>query len=241
LGASAELLTEDLNHLNRSEVRDLLDGIRCRVLWLQGLVENLLCAAAISQGRFQLHRQPVNLGDLVAEAHIVVEPLLAQRRQRLRIRSSTSMPEIAADGRRIGQVLVNLILNASKYGPKDAEITLAITRQPQALRICVADRGPGLPPGGTARLFEPFHRAPSAEKTGKEGVGLGLAIVKSIIDAHHGQIGAYGRRGGGACFWFALPIAQTTHIGNEAVSDAGRDRHPSATTEGSELAKEGEQ
>ncbi|MGH2351966.1 MAG: sensor histidine kinase [Chloroflexota bacterium] len=217
LATSAELLAADCEHLPAAQLRDLVAGIHCRALWLQGLVENLLCAAALGQGRLRLHCQPLVLPEVVAEVHQIVLPLLQQRAQRLRIRvrrgprvgrRRSELPEVPADGRRLGQVLVNLILNASKFGPAGTvvDVTLALARRGTAVRVTVADRGQGLPPGAAARLFEPFYRAPTVEQGGPAGVGLGLAIVKSIVERHGGRLGAANRRGGGARFWFDLPL-----------------------------------
>jgi signal transduction histidine kinase len=137
----------------------------------------------------------------------VVEPLLAQRGQQLRVRLSPRLPEVLADSRRLGQVLVNLILNASKFGPPSSEIEVAVTLKGRAIKVTVADRGPGVPPEQAVRLFEPYYRAPATAGSGKDGVGLGLSIVKSIVEAHSGRVGVESRRGGGARFWFELPVA----------------------------------
>jgi len=68
----------------------------------------------------------------------------------------------------------------------------------------VADRGPGIPPGEEEKLFDKFYRV-HREGT-QSGVGLGLAICKAIIIAHGGVIGAANRQGGGAQFFFLLPV-----------------------------------
>ena len=210
LGMSAELLAEDLDRMDRQQIRDVVEAMRARVLWMQGLVENLLCAAAIREGRFHLQPQPVDLVETLAEVQVVVKPLLDQRQQRLRLRLLGQFPEVPADSRRVSQVLVNLILNASKYSPKQTAIDVSLSRRKDALRVTVADRGPGLPLEGAARLFEPFYRAVADED--KQGLGLGLSIVKSIVDAHAGQLGAHNREGGGASFWFELSTADARPI-----------------------------
>jgi two-component system sensor histidine kinase KdpD len=136
----------------------------------------------------------------------VVEPLLAQRGQRLRVRSRGAAAEVSGDGRRLGQVLVNLILNASKFGEPNSPIDVTLSFSGELVRVAVADRGPGLPEGGAQRLFEAYVRSAAATQSGKEGVGLGLAIVRSIVEAHSGRVGGENRRGGGARFWFELPL-----------------------------------
>lgn len=205
LATSSELLAEDFLHLDPEQVKSMLGAMHRRTLWLQGLVENLLCAATIREGRLQLYRQSLSLADLFADVEAVVGPLLAQRGQRLRVRMADRRPEVLADSRRLGQVLINLILNASKFGAPNTAIDVTITVRDGEVRVAVADRGPGVSPEQALRLFEPYYRAPATAGLGKDGVGLGLSIVKSIVEAHSGQVGVESRRGGGARFWFSLP------------------------------------
>jgi two-component system sensor histidine kinase KdpD len=205
LATSSELLAEDFSHLDPEQVKNMLGAMHRRALWLQGLVENLLCAATIREGRLQLNRQSLELADVVEEVEAVVGPLLEQRGQHLRVRIASEVPEVLADSRRLGQVLINLILNASKFGAPNTSIDLTISMQDGAVRVAVADRGPGVPPDQAQRLFEPYYRSPATAGGGKDGVGLGLSIVKSIVEAHAGEVGVESRRGGGARFWFSLP------------------------------------
>src|SRR5437667_10918577 len=116
----------------------MLGAMHRRTLWLQGLVENLLCAATIRESRLQLYRQWLSLSDRLADVDAVVGPLLAQHGQRLRVRFGRGVPEILGDSRRLGQVLVNLILNASKFGVANSAIDLAISKRGDAVRISVA-------------------------------------------------------------------------------------------------------
>jgi two-component system, OmpR family, sensor histidine kinase KdpD len=210
LATSSELLAEDYSHLDPEQVKTMLGAMHRRTLWLQGLVENLLCAATIREGRLQLYRQSLSLVDLLEDVEAVVGPILAERGQRLRIRLANRLPEVLADGRRLGQVLINLILNASKFGKTSSPIDVTISIRGGVVRVGVADRGPGIADGQAHRLFEPYYRAPAARGR-KDGVGLGLSIVKSIIEAHGGLVGVENRRGGGARFWFSVPsVGRTT-------------------------------
>ena len=209
ISTSAELLTEDTAHLDLQTARAMAATIHRQTLWLQGLVENLLSTAAIQEGRFYLHPQPLRLEDVFRDIAPIFQPLLARKGQVLHAQLDEAVrhPDVLvlADSRRLGQVLVNLIMNASKFSPPGTAIEVQVAPRDDAVRVTVADRGQGLPAGGADHLFQPFYRAAEATQAGTEGAGLGLAIVKAIVDAHGGRVGAQNRPGGGACFWFELP------------------------------------
>ena len=98
----------------------------------------------------------------------------------------------------------NLLENARRHGAGNITVTLVCVAQQAEIRVC--DRGPGVPAGLQARIFEPFYRLPGAtERDG--GVGLGLALVKSIAIRHGGTVVCDNRPDGGACFTLCLPRA----------------------------------
>lgn len=132
----------------------------------------------------------------------LVRPLLKQRRQSLDVALSEQLPPVAVDGQRFVQALVNLLSNASKFGPRGDRICLAVARDGEAVSVSVTDHGIGIAPSRQARLFERFLR-PSAETIQAQGAGLGLAIVKAIVERH----GAVGVRsdGLGTTFHITLP------------------------------------
>jgi len=114
---------------------------------------------------------------------------------------------VQADPRRVAQVLVNLLSNASKYGPDHAEIAIGATIVNGWVRVTIADRGPGIPPGYRKDLFRRFVPPSPGTSSTQYGTGLGLSVVKAIVDAHGGQVGVEDRPQGGAIFWFTLPMA----------------------------------
>ena len=205
LMASVEILLEDLESLDVKQIRVMLVRMYRQLLWQQGLLENLLAVATIPDGRVPLLKRPIRLDEAVAEIELIVEPLLVHKNQRFRVRAHEPVPAVAADSRRIGQVLINLIQNASKYSPPDTPIDVDVVARGNVVRVTVADRGPGLPPEGAQALFTPFYRAARPDLATKEGVGLGLAVVHAIVAEHGGRVGAEPRSGGGACFWFEIP------------------------------------
>ncbi|GAB4536187.1 MAG: hypothetical protein Kow0063_21340 [Anaerolineae bacterium] len=205
LAASVELLLDQASELSTSELHELLTSLHLGILGLQTLVDNLLESASIEAGRFRVSPRPANLGQVIAEAVDTMQPLLDKRGQQLVVELPVSIPVVRADSRRLVQVLVNLLSNASRYGPDDAEITIGATVRSGWVRVTVSDRGPGVPPEYRNDLFRRFLHPDTGTDRSQYGVGLGLSVVKAIIQAHGGQVGVEDRPGGGSIFWFSLP------------------------------------
>jgi His Kinase A (phospho-acceptor) domain len=141
LATATELIREDLHHMDRDELLRMVETMHRGAIWLQGLVENLLCAATLSEGRLRISQRRLALGELARDVVAVVEPLLQQRGQWVRVVERRDVGEVLADGRRIGQALINLLVNASKHGQPGTRIDLLILRRADCVRVSVADRG----------------------------------------------------------------------------------------------------
>ena len=137
-----------------------------------------------------------------------MRPLLAKHDQRLVVEVPDEMPDVHADSQRTVQVLVNLLSNASKYGPDDAEVTVSAATQENYVRISVADQGPGIPAEHREELFRRFARFGSDDNSANYGAGLGLWVVKAVVEAHGGDVGVDDAPDRGSIFWFTLPIAR---------------------------------
>jgi PAS domain S-box-containing protein len=206
LAASVELLLDQAPDLSSAELQELLSSLHLGILGLQTLVDNLVEGASIEAGRFRVSARPANLGKIISEAIQTMQPLLDKHSQRLVVELPAVIPVVRADSRRTVQVLVNLLSNASKYGPDDAEITIGVTVSEDWARVTVADRGPGVPPEHRNDLFRRFVHPDSVGDRTQYGVGLGLSVVKAVIEASGGQVGVEDRPGGGSTFWFTLPV-----------------------------------
>jgi signal transduction histidine kinase len=218
LETASEVLDRDFDLFDDQQVRVMVSSIHRRALWLRGLMENLLCAATVGDGRLQVHLRPTDLREVIEEAVQLVEPLLKRKGQELRLRAVPT-PLVAADPQRLTQVLLNLVSNAAKYAGSQTRIEVAITSRRGTVRVTVADRGPGVPREKAAQLFEPYYRA---GRTDGDGLGIGLSVVRSIIDAHGGRAGFAHRRGGGATFWFELPAIGGSAYLNDDASERKR-------------------
>ena len=207
LGASAEMLVESLDQLDTQRIGEVAGSIHRRALRLQAQVENLLCATTIREGRFRVRPGPFNVVELVAEVMAIAEPLAAAKAQPLRLSVRGARRDVPGDRQRIAQVLINLLSNACRYADPGTPIDVAVASPGDRVRVTVSDRGPGLPAGGAASLFDPSRRRANASGLDAEGLGLGLAVAGSIVEAHGGRMGAASRSGGGARIWFELPAA----------------------------------
>lgn len=109
------------------------------------------------------------------------------------------------DASRLREAIRNLVTNAAKYGDPESEIGISIVGQPQHLAIAVTNRGPALPAGSEAAMFDPLRRGPTAAATGEAtSMGLGLFIVREVVLAHGGVVEA--RSGEGrTCFEILIP------------------------------------
>jgi signal transduction histidine kinase len=218
----AEVLAEDATGLDPAEVSRLARTVQGVAHWLQATTDSLLTTAAIEARHLRIARAPTHLEDVVDEICPVLEPLLAARDQQLRLRYGRGPHLVLADRQRIGQVIINLVSNASKYGPASAPIDVTLEGRNGRVRVVVADRGPGIAPEVQRRIFAPFFRDERAWESGVTGSGLGLAIAKAVVAAHFGQVGVRNRVGGGARFWFELPALGEAPLPFPSQDEAGR-------------------
>lgn len=195
-------LTERVEALNREDAR-LVQVLRRGAVHMQTLVENLLDAASIGARQFSVSPAETDLAAVVHEAGLVVKPLLEQNGQQLAVELPREAPIVWADAQRLRQVLVNLLHNAIKYGPRRETITIRARNLAGVVLVEVHDRGPGIPTDEQPRLFDRFYRGCGAARAAP-GSGLGLAIARAIVQAHGGEIGVRGGRGEGATFWLTL-------------------------------------
>ena len=207
LAASAELLLDQADDIEPDELRKLLNSLHMGIVGLQTLVDNLLESARLEAGRFRVFPHPVEIGEIIADAARIMQPLLTRYNQRLVVELPASIPVVQADSRRMTQVLVNLLSNANKYSPVGTEIAICATADNGHARIAVADQGPGISDDFRPSLFRRFARPEPGTGQSRYGAGLGLPVVKAIVEAHGGSVGVEDQPGGGSIFWFTLPIA----------------------------------
>jgi signal transduction histidine kinase len=170
---------------------------------MQRLLRDLGDAANIGSGAFHTQLEPM---DLVSVATQVVALQHAPDSARVVLDAPKELMG-NWDRERISQVLVNLVSNALKYSPPNAEVRVTIHRAGDEVIVQVADRGWGISPDHLSHLFQPFARVYDGHEDGYKiaGTGLGLYISKGIVEAHGGRIWVKSEPGNGSTFTVALP------------------------------------
>lgn len=186
-----------------AELRGALERVQGMAVELGQLLEDLL-AFARSDAEGQHSPAEIRLDEVVEaaaqEAEVLAEPLELS----LELSLGDDAARIAADARRLKQALLIGLDNAVRHSPPGGRIGISTSRQEGAVRIEIADDGPGIAEEDLPRLFERFYRGRSAADG--QGLGIGLAIARQIVERHGGSIGLDNRPGGGAVLAITLPL-----------------------------------
>ena len=172
---------------------------------LLGLINDVLDLSKIEAGQLVLELSDYSLEDIAQTARNTLEPLAADKKLAFKVEVAPNMPPGHGDGRRLVQVLINLVGNAIKFTDV-GEVTITTGIIDGSFHLSVRDTGPGISPADQAKLFQEFQQADNAITRKKGGTGLGLAISKRIIEMHGGKIWVESQVGQGSTFAFTLPV-----------------------------------
>jgi signal transduction histidine kinase len=149
---------------------------------------------------------PLKLNDVVRDIVATLQPTARKKRIRLVEQPADRIPPVAADRGLITQVVKNLVNNAITYSPERTTVTVSTALEAEAVRVCVEDRGYGIPPESVDRVWEKFYRV---EREGhdkdEESTGLGLSFVREVVEQHGGNVALESEPGRGSKFSFTLP------------------------------------
>ncbi len=178
---------------------------------LLGLINDILDLAKIEAGKEELALAEVNIKELLESSALVFREQAA--RQQLAL--STEIEEmgvIVADGRKIKQVVFNLLSNALKFTPPGGAVKLSarkvVTEGAELAEISVTDTGIGIAPADLERLFQDFQQLESPYVKKYKGTGLGLALSKRLVELHGGSIKVESEAGKGSKFTFTIPLGK---------------------------------
>jgi signal transduction histidine kinase len=172
---------------------------------LLGLINDVLDLSKIEAGQLVLELSDYSIQDIAQTVRSTLEPLAADKKLAFRVELAPNLPSGQGDGRRLTQVLINLVGNAIKF--TDAgEVTIKAEANHGSFYVSVRDTGPGISAADQSKLFQEFQQADNAITKKKGGTGLGLAVSKRIIEMHGGKIWVESQPGHGSTFAFTLPV-----------------------------------
>jgi signal transduction histidine kinase len=179
---------------------------------LLGLINDVLDLSKIEAGQLVLELSDYSVQDIAQTVRSTLEPLAADKKLTFKVEMASELPPGRGDGRRLTQVLINLVGNAIKF--TDAgEVVIKAEANNESFHVSVRDTGPGISAADQAKLFQEFQQADNAITRKKGGTGLGLAISKRIIEMHGGKIWVESQPGQGSTFAFTLPVIVERQVG----------------------------
>lgn len=170
------------------------------------IVNDLLDIEKMQSGKMDYSFMPVDLCALIEEVARQNAPYAETFGVSIGIEQCREPLIVLGDESRMAQVLANLVSNAAKFSPRDAQILLRLERLDSAARISVIDKGRGISEEFRKHLFTPFAQEAGSAVPGQASSGLGLAICKSIVEAHGGEISLGATSPEGSTFRIDLPL-----------------------------------
>jgi signal transduction histidine kinase len=207
---------------------DFADGIRAisaSAISLTQLINDLLDLSRIQRGVLRLHRDLLDLNELVRTAERTVRQSLQARRLELRLELSPGLPPTIADEQRVQQILWNLLSNSIKFTPKGGRVCVRTRLSDGAgaddgsaagrarwIEVEVEDTGEGIPADFMPHIWERFRQADATATRRHGGLGIGLSLVKELVEAHGGRIEAESEEGRGSRFTVRLPVVRLDEL-----------------------------
>jgi signal transduction histidine kinase len=182
--------------------REHLERVRAETRQLERLIDDLRTVSLAETGQLPLQREPTDVDALAREAVQAFEADAQSADVSLVMDIPPDLPELDVDGRRIRQVISNLIANALRHTPAGGSVTVSASATESGVRLQVADTGLGMSQDAVDHAFERFWRAGESA-----GAGLGLAIVRDLVTAHGGTVSIESQLGKGTRVSVDLPLS----------------------------------
>ncbi len=200
----------DLNEKQEEYVGDIQESGR----HLLGLINDILDLSKIEVGKMDLELSVISLRELLQSSMIMIKEKCIKHGISLELDWPDGVTdlEIAADERKLKQVMFNLLSNASKFTLDEGTISVGVQKEENKILICVEDTGVGIDPQYQDKIFEEFYQIKGGTQDKTPGTGLGLPVTKRLIEMHQGEIWVESDgEGKGSRFTFSIPLSVAAH------------------------------
>jgi signal transduction histidine kinase len=198
-----EKMFGELNERQLAYVEDVLEAGK----HLLSLINDVLDLAKIEAGKMELELSRVSIPEVLHNAVSMHSDRASRGEVELSLTTEPKEITISADGRRVRQIVFNLVSNAVKFTPAQGRVEVSARLDDSRVEIAVADTGPGIAPEELETIFEEFKQATNGKRD--EGTGLGLPLSRRLVELHGGRLWAESEIGRGSTFRFTLPVAPT--------------------------------
>ena len=201
----AELLTADATV--PPQAREFVTIIANESQRMSRMINTFLSVTQLERkDKQEVLKIPLRLDEVVRETITSLQPVAKKKRIRLIEQPAHRIPPVAADKSLITQAVKNLVNNAIKYSPERTTVTVSTALEAEAVRVCVEDRGYGIPAEAKERVWDKFYRVVrEGQEKDEESTGLGLSFVREVVEQHGGQVELDSEEGRGSKFSFTLP------------------------------------
>jgi PAS domain S-box-containing protein len=201
----AELLTAD-EHIP-AQAREFVSIIANESQRMSRMINTFLSVTQLQRkDKQEVLKIPLRLDEVVRETINSLQPVAKKKRIRLIEQPAHRIPPVAADKSLITQAVKNLLNNAIKYSPERTTVTVSTALEAECVRVCVEDRGFGIPAEAKERVWDKFYRVVrEGQEKDEESTGLGLSFVREVVEQHGGRVDLDSEEGRGSKFSFTLP------------------------------------
>ncbi len=188
-----------------------VDTMATHVHTMARLLDDLLDISRVSQKKFTLKKEQVDLRVVIRQALEMADVYISSRHHAVHVELPEQSLILSGDPVRLGQIFVNLFNNAGKYTDPNGTIWIKAVQKGTSIVVEVADTGIGIAPGRLRSIFEPLQKDAEARKPG--GLGIGLSLVKRLAELHGGKVEVYSAgEGKGSRFTVTLPCSPALQL-----------------------------
>ena len=200
----SDFLMKEKDRLKTEQYDNLMNQVKKSSTSLLTVVNNLLDAAKVESGKFEVLKKINDINELLHEEVKYYSGLASEKDTRITVETDKSIQKFNFDYQKLSQVLNNLLSNAIKF-TKGGEVKVVSRNLGNEVEISVSDTGDGISGEIKPKLFNKFTQFRNSAVSNVDGTGLGLVIAKGIVEAHGGKIWIEDSKPHGSKFVFTIP------------------------------------